>query len=205
MIRHAICDLFASVQGEAGWSGRAMFFIRFSGCPLHCTWCDEPLHRDPQAIRLLTTADIQAARQELAPGIPHVLLTGGEPLSAPGLHELIASLKESGLWIAMETSGVGGPPPDGVDWLTLSPKTPLSAEWFTRANEIKYVVGANPDPAWIREILQQASRHPQVWVQPRSRDGIPDPEAVALCYRLVLEAGAHLRLSLQTHKWIGVP
>ncbi|MBF0175650.1 MAG: 7-carboxy-7-deazaguanine synthase QueE [Magnetococcales bacterium] len=203
--RHAICDLFASVQGEAGWSGRAMFFIRFSGCPLHCVWCDEPLHRDPEAARLLTTAEILATRERLAPEIPHVLLTGGEPLAAPGLDALITALKQAGLWVAMETSGVGGEPPRGVDWITLSPKTPLPPEWYERADEIKYVVDAHPSPAWIEEILHRATRHPRVWVQPCAQGALPDPGAVALCYNLVMQKGARLRLSLQTHKWIGVP
>ncbi|MBF0155067.1 MAG: 7-carboxy-7-deazaguanine synthase QueE [Magnetococcales bacterium] len=204
-VQHAVCDLFVSVQGEAGWSGRAMFFIRFFGCPLRCLWCDEPRHRDPEFLRLLTTAEIVAMRRELAPAIPHVLLTGGEPLLAPGLIGLVADLKAEGLWVAMETSGVGGEPPSGVDWITLSPKTLLPESWYARADEVKYVVGGEPDPALIEEIHHRAARHPRVWVQPCARGGVPDPEAVALCYRLVLQAGDRLRLSLQTHKWIGVP
>ncbi len=182
-----------------------MAFIRFFGCPLSCPWCDEPRHRDPATLRQLTVAEILAELERLGPPVPHVLLTGGEPLAVPGLPELVARLKEEGKWVAMESSGVGGQPPPGLDWLTLSPKTSLPEGLYGVADEIKYIVGPELSAPREREIRDRAARHGNVWVQPRADGDTPHPLAVARCVRLVLSARGRLRLSLQTHKWIGIP
>ncbi|MBF0271777.1 MAG: 7-carboxy-7-deazaguanine synthase QueE [Magnetococcales bacterium] len=199
---YPICDIFVSIQGEASWTGRPMVFVRAWGCPLSCPWCDEPLHRDPHARQLLTREAILAAVAQVAPGLFNVVLTGGEPLALPDLSGLVSAFQQNGYWVAMESSGQGGPLPDPpVDWLTLSPKTPLPESFYQAANEIKYILGADSgSPALI---LEQAARHPNVWVQPRARGDAPDPRAVARCLDLTLQAKGRLRLSLQTHKYIG--
>ncbi|MBF0626807.1 MAG: 7-carboxy-7-deazaguanine synthase QueE [Magnetococcales bacterium] len=200
--RYPVCEMFVSVQGEGSWTGRPMIFVRAWGCPLSCSWCDEPLHRDPEARQLLTRAEILATAARLAPGLFNVVLTGGEPLAWPDLSALVAALREQGYWVAMESSGVGGPLPDPpVDWLTLSPKSPLPETLYQAAQELKFVLGASSGvPQWI---LEQVARHPNVWVQPRANGNTPDPAAVRHCLELTLQAKGRLRLSLQTHKYIG--
>lgn len=203
-VRYPICEIFASIQGEATWSGRPMLFVRAWGCPLACPWCDEPLHRDPAARRLLTIDAILTAIRRVGAGIPSVLLTGGEPLAVPGLAELIRSLHQAGFWVAMESSGVGGPLPDPKpDWLTLSPKTSLPDTLLEAADEIKFVLGA--DATESHPLMERAATHPNLWVQPRARGDQMDPQAVSRCFDLVLASRGRLRLSLQTHKFIGVP
>ncbi|MBF0214961.1 MAG: 7-carboxy-7-deazaguanine synthase QueE [Magnetococcales bacterium] len=200
---YAICEIFVSIQGEASWTGRPMIFIRAWGCPLSCSWCDEPLHRDPAARRMMSGDEILDAVRQVAPGLFSVVLTGGEPLALPGLSGLVARLKEAGYWVAMESSGLGGALPDPmVDWLTLSPKTPLSEAIYQSASEIKYVVGG--EAGFPSHILERAERHDNVWVQPRAMGDRPDPKAVAHCVEMTLRAKGRLRLSLQTHKYIGV-
>lgn len=200
---YPICEIFASIQGEATWSGRPMLFVRAWGCPLACPWCDEPLHRDPAAKRLLPAEAILAEMNRLAPGLRAVVLTGGEPLALPNLPTLVQRLKKAGYWIAMESSGVGGPLPDPmVDWLTLSPKTPVDPELLLAADEIKFVLGAtggDPDA-----ILALTKHHLNIWVQPRANGTTPDPKAVARCLELVMAARGRLRLSTQIHKFLGV-
>lgn len=203
--RYPVCDLFVSVQGEGAWTGRVMGFLRFSGCPLACPWCDEPKHRDPAARRELTVAAMVAELERLGPGVRDILLTGGEPLAVPGLSGLVRELKARGYRLAMESSGVGGPLPDGLDWLTLSPKTELPEALLRRADEIKYVVGASLSPEREREIRARGASHGNVRVQPRADGARIPPEAVARCLELVLSARGDLRLSLQTHKWLGIP
>ncbi|MEO5362107.1 MAG: 7-carboxy-7-deazaguanine synthase QueE [Magnetococcus sp. DMHC-8] len=207
---YPLCDLFASIQGEATWTGRAMHFLRFAGCPLACPWCDEPRHRDPQAVRHRTASDIVTALRQLNPDLRHLLLTGGEPLAVPGLDRLVQVLREHGYWLAMETSGVGGTVPPGLDWLTLSPKTPLPERLFALANEVKYVVGATLDEHQARAIQHRARTHPNVWVQPRFDNNQPDrsvidPGALYNCLTHIRQSGGRIRLSLQTHKWTGLP
>ncbi|MBF0179007.1 MAG: 7-carboxy-7-deazaguanine synthase QueE [Magnetococcales bacterium] len=201
MRRFPIAEIFASIQGEGSWTGRPMCFVRVWGCPLSCPWCDEPSHRDPAARQWLSTEEILARKEAIAPDLPHVLLTGGEPLAVEGIGELITACRTRGLWVAMESSGRGGPLPDPrPDWLTLSPKTPLEAALWEVADEIKIVVGPDDqDP-----IPTRAQAHPNVWVQPRARGSLPDPLAVARCVALTMASRGRLRLSLQTHKYIGI-
>ncbi|MBF0161914.1 MAG: 7-carboxy-7-deazaguanine synthase QueE [Magnetococcales bacterium] len=209
---YPICDLFASIQGEATWTGRATFFVRFSGCPLSCPWCDEPKHRDPTAARHLTAGEILAQLRAIDPILRHIVLTGGEPLAVQGLSELVDFFKKHGYWLAMETSGVGGAVPSGLDWVTLSPKTPLPESLFAMAHEIKYIVPPTPARRQEREIQQRAQRHANVWVQPQSERGEGeagrpplDSRALHNCLVHIKRSGGKIRLSLQTHKWIGLP
>ncbi|MEO5376979.1 MAG: 7-carboxy-7-deazaguanine synthase QueE [Magnetococcus sp. DMHC-6] len=204
--RFPICHIFASIQGEGYWVGRPMAFVRVWGCPLSCAWCDEPLHRDPQAVQYLTAQEILTHVQRVAPGIPNLLLTGGEPLAVAGLQHLVACFKQAGYWLAMESSGIGGEVPQGLDWLTLSPKPhhPPPASILAQAQEIKFIVDAHPSPTFQAIINQQAQHHPHVWVQPKARGSEIDPHAVARCVEMVLAGAGKLRLSLQVHKWIKI-
>ncbi|MBF0612168.1 MAG: 7-carboxy-7-deazaguanine synthase QueE [Magnetococcales bacterium] len=204
MTSYPICDLFASIQGEGSWTGRPVVFVRFSGCPLRCDWCDEPLHRDPQAVRRLNLDELLREITSVGAGIPSVVLTGGEPLIQPGLQELILALKQQGYWVAMETSGVGGVFPIELDWITLSPKTSLTDECYQSAHEIKFVIVAPLDPNLEQTIGHWMERHGRVLVQPVARNETMDPEAARLCYQLVMASRGRLRLSLQTHRWLGV-
>ncbi|HIJ84363.1 MAG TPA: 7-carboxy-7-deazaguanine synthase QueE, partial [Magnetococcales bacterium] len=125
--------------------GRPFVFVRFWGCPLSCPWCDEPRHRNPAFRRILSLAECIHALEHQTPGLNNILLTGGEPLAAPHLATLVNRLKERGKWVAMETSGVGGNIPENLDWITLSPKTPLPHFPVHRASEIKFVLGDEAD------------------------------------------------------------
>lgn len=226
--RFPIYALSSGIQGEATWTGRAMLFVRFSGCPLSCAWCDEPLHKDAHAVRLLTAEEILATLRQIAPHLSSVLLTGGEPLAVKGLARLVRFLKDRGYWLAMETSGVGGAIPPEVDWVTLSPKTPLPDAVFARANELKYVVAASPSTQQTLEIQQKSRTHANVWVQPqdeetagKKRPGsdihpetstgpvrlekIHNTGALARCLEHIERSDGAIRLSLQTHKLVGLP
>lgn len=201
----AICDLFTSIQGEGGLSGKPFVFLRFWGCPLACPWCDEPRHRNPAFRRELALPEIVQAVENQAQGIDAVLLTGGEPLAAEHLAKLVNQLKKSGKWVAMETSGVGGPIPEGLDWITLSPKTPLPHFPTDRANEIKFVLGHEPEPAQEELIHWWTTHHGNVWLQPRWQGPSFPAAAANHCLKRVLASGGRLRLSLQIHKWLNIP
>ncbi|MBF0444139.1 MAG: 7-carboxy-7-deazaguanine synthase QueE [Magnetococcales bacterium] len=200
-----LCDIFSSIQGEGTWSGRAMVFLRFWGCPLSCSWCDEPLHKDPKARIEMTIDSILKEIELIGPKIPSVLLTGGEPLAVKELPRLIVELKKAGKWLGMESSGVGYDIPDGLDWLTISPKKAVSLEKMERANEIKFIVGPNPTKSQKDEINHWATIHPNVWLQPLGDGNQPNFGATKTCLDLVLASQGRLRLSTQIHKYLKIP
>ena len=97
-----ISDIFCSIQGEGKLIGVPSVFVRTSGCNLRCTWCDTPYASwDPEGDSLsineiLDRVSAYAAR--------YVVLTGGEPMIAPGIEELCRRLKESGYHVTIETA-----------------------------------------------------------------------------------------------------
>lgn len=102
--RMKIADLFFSIQGEGRLVGMPSAFVRTSGCPLRCVWCDtEYTSWQPQG-EAMTVADI-LSRLEMFP-TRHAVVTGGEPLIAPGIEELCAGLRQRGYHITIETAAV---------------------------------------------------------------------------------------------------
>src|SRR4051794_35168550 len=208
---YAVKEIFATLQGEGAQSGRPSVFCRFAGCNLWsgreedraeavCQFCDTDfVGMDGEGGgRFADAAALAAAITDAWPGGAahrYVVFTGGEPLlqlDAP----LIAAMHDACFEVAVETNGTIEPP-DGIDWLCVSPKAgaPLCA---TRGQELKLVF---PQPALPPESVAELDfRH--FFLQPM--DG-PDraantAAAVAYCLR-----HPRWRLSLQTHKLIGIP
>jgi len=206
---YAIKEIFFTLQGEGAQSGRAAVFCRFAGCNLWsgferdrataiCRFCDTDFvgadagkftYAKPLAAR------IAAAWPAGAGGRPYLVCTGGEPLlQLDG--ELIAALHKCNFEIAVETNGTI-PAPDGVNWICVSPKA--GAELVQRSgDELKLVY---PQQGFeVAEFELLAFRH--FFLQPM--DG-PDRAAnTALALRYCLEH-PQWRLSLQTHKILGIP
>ena len=209
---YSVKEIFLTVQGEGGQAGRPAVFLRFSGCNLWnglerdratsvCTFCDTDFvgtngegggkFSTPEAL-----ADAVAGLWRGGEGDPRlVVCTGGEPLlqlDAP----LIDALHARGFEIALETNGTL-PAPSGVDWICVSPKA--DAEVVQTAGQELKLVYPQPgvDPARFEGLGFE-----RFWLQPM--DG-PDREAntqAALAYCLT---HPRWRLSVQTHKYIGVP
>jgi 7-carboxy-7-deazaguanine synthase len=121
-----IAELFYSIQGEGRLTGVPSVFIRTSGCPLRCEWCDTDYtswapEGDERAV-----ADILAE----AAGYPtrYAVVTGGEPLVAAGIEELCAGLRARGYHITVETAAVVFKP-IACDLASLSPKLANSTPW----------------------------------------------------------------------------
>lgn len=136
--RIRISEIFYSLQGEGSLTGVPSVFVRTSGCNLRCTWCDTPYASWRPEGELLPIATIVDEIQRHP--TRHVVLTGGEPMIAPGIHDLAAALRALGHHITIETAGTI--PPDGIacDLASVSPKlansTPgedrISAAWVAR-------------------------------------------------------------------------
>ena len=188
MKRYRLAEKFYSIQGEGVLAGTPMFFVRFAGCNLKCSWCDTDHVEQFQA----TAGEIvTAARQR---GVRWVCLTGGEPaLQADA--GLVDVLHAGGIKVAIETNGTL-PLPPGIDWVTVSPK-PEGVTVVRRANEVRYAMAASdslPCP------LTDADHY---LLSPIFDGPNPVPENVAWCVKMVKE-NPTWRLSVQTHKLIDI-
>jgi 7-carboxy-7-deazaguanine synthase len=133
-----ISEIFYSIQGEGELTGLPSVFIRTSGCNLRCRWCDTKYASwDPIGTNRSIEDIVTEVNQH---GAEHVVVTGGEPMVAKGLPELLAQLKAHNHHITIETAGTV--PPGGItcDLASISPKlsnsTPLPGEiddaWIAR-------------------------------------------------------------------------
>ena len=99
-----IAEIFYSVQGEGSLVGVPSVFVRTSGCNLRCSWCDTPYTSwNPEGDDLSIDDILRRTSEYAAAG--HVVLTGGEPMIAPGIVELSRRLRDAGMHITIETAG----------------------------------------------------------------------------------------------------
>lgn len=193
MREYAVNEIFYSLQGEGYYTGMAAIFIRFAACNLRCPFCDTDFSKGQR----MSAESILRACDELTRNKPLIVLTGGEPTLQVDA-ALCAALHETGYkTIAMETNGTN-PIPEGVDFVTCSPKCDFVKDYETikEANEVKIVFDGQHNPAkWL-----QAIKARYYYLQPCDT-GIPDKnkEIVNACINYIKFYPAW-RLSLQTQK-----
>jgi 7-carboxy-7-deazaguanine synthase len=120
-----ISEIFHSLQGEGELAGVPSVFVRTSGCNLRCNWCDTPYASwSPEGVPL--RVDEIVAEVKKFP-VRHVVLTGGEPMIAPGIRELAAGLRQAGYHLTIETAATVAPGGIACDLASLSPKLKNSA------------------------------------------------------------------------------
>ena len=210
-----VVETFHSLQGEGAHAGRSAFFIRLAGCSVGCPWCDTkhswPAQSHPQRPLAELVAEVRSAA---AAGAGFVVITGGEPLEHD-LGPLCAALAAAGLPLHLETSGVNALS-GRFDWITLSPKAhrPPMAELVARCDELKVVVHDPTDLDFALALAAQSSLRPTAAPDPARegqaagplllvQPGYDCPEGQQLAVAFV-QARPDWRLSLQTHKWLGV-
>ena len=202
-----IDEIFASIQGEGSRRGRPCSFLRLTGCPLRCRWCDTT-HAFTGG-REMTIPEIRA---ELAGrGLPLVCVTGGEPLAQPEVHHLMDLLLEDGYEVLLETSGaVDARAVAEAVIRILDLKAPGSGEsernhWPTfRAlrptDEIKFVIADRKDFDWAVEQVHALELEGQVHCILFSPvHGELDPASLA---GWILEDSLPVVLQLQEHKFL---
>jgi 7-carboxy-7-deazaguanine synthase len=188
-----LVEVFYSVQGEGFHTGTPAVFVRLAGCNLACEFCDTDY-----ALRFFAQVDDVVRRvRDVGNGCPMVVITGGEPFAQTECVTLIDALRNAGHRVHVESNGtIPVPLPDGV-WLTVSPKERLCDEMAARANEAKLIVDKRVPVEWVARFPHDTP----VFLQPEGNK----PANVALAYDAVKAQPDRLRLSLQTHKFIGVP
>ncbi|MEJ2603732.1 MAG: 7-carboxy-7-deazaguanine synthase QueE [Gammaproteobacteria bacterium] len=209
--RLRLTEMFCSLQGEGLTAGVPTAFLRLTGCPLRCRYCDTTY--------AFTGGEWYAIDQVLehVAGWPvrHVCVTGGEPLAQPGCSSLITALCDAGYSVSLETSGaldIGGL--DERVSRVVDIKTPGSGEarrnlWeniplLTSRDQVKFVICDRADFDWALERLdihELPARCP-VFFSPSWNQLEP-----SLLADWILAAGAPVRLQVQLHKilWGDVP
>lgn len=210
---YAVKEAFLTLQGEGAHAGRAAVFCRFTGCNLWsglekdrptaaCRFCDTDFRgTDGEGGGRFPDPDVLAEHlrsiwvTEASGGRPYVVFTGGEPLLQ--LDEpLISACKARGFEVAIETNGTQAVP-KGLDWVCVSPK-PRSARVVHAGNELKLVF---PQPELAPdEFVDLEFAH--FFLQPL--DG-PDRDANTVLAVAYCRSHPKWRLSLQTHKLLGIP
>jgi 7-carboxy-7-deazaguanine synthase len=209
---YSVKEIYYTLQGEGAQTGRAAVFLRFAGCNLWsgleqdragatCQFCDTDFvgTDGPGGGKFPDAASLAKAVASAWPngerGKPYVVCTGGEPLLQID-EGLIAALHASGFEIGVETNGTQLPPP-GLDWICVSPKA-NAEQILARGDELKLIYpqdGAPPE-----KFAGQDFRH--FFLQPMDNASRAANTEAATAYCL---AHPQWRLSLQTHKLLGIP
>ena len=187
-----LAEIFYSLQGEGAWAGTPAVFVRLAGCNLACAFCDTDY-----SLKFVASVAHVAARVRAEGGAcPMVILTGGEPLAQRATVALIEALRADGRRVHIESNGtIDVALPDGV-WLTVSPKERLHPAMAARANEAKLIVDGRVPAEWLSAFPAATP----VFLQPEGNK----PANVALAVDAAKRDPSRYRLSLQTHKFIGV-
>ncbi len=204
-IQLRITEIFHSLQGETSTVGLPTVFVRLTGCPLRCQYCDTAYAFSGGEMTALTDVLAQVASYDAH----YVTVTGGEPLAQPACLDLLKSLCDAGYVTSLETSGaldIGRVDSRVVRVVDL--KTPGSGEternrWenidlLTRRDQVKFVICDANDYAWAREIIQRhdlANRVGEILFSP-SFTQLP----AAQLAEWILRDRLPVRMQIQLHK-----
>ena len=216
MKTYSVKETYVTLQGEGAQTGRAAVFLRFTGCNLWnglerdrllavCQFCDTDFvgtdgenggrFQGPKAL----AAHVRRVWDEASGqgGVPYVICTGGEPLLQLDL-PAIAALHEAGFEIGVETNGTLAAPA-GLDWICVSPKANAQLTQ-TRGDELKLVFPQDEPEARPERFESLQFEH--FFLQPKDDKRQAENIAAAAAYCM---KNPKWRLSLQTHKLIGLP
>lgn len=204
-----ITEIFFSIQGESSYAGLPCVFVRFTGCPLRCGWCDTAY-----AFYEGTERSLQSILNE----VTHydcrlVEITGGEPLAQVEAHGLITALADQGYTVLIETSGaIDLAPVDPRAILIMDLKCPGSGmeernRWSNLSllkphDEVKFVIKDRADYDWAVEIIHRYGLSDRQRILLSPVFGELEPQVLA---DWILADRLRVRFQLQVHKLIWDP
>jgi 7-carboxy-7-deazaguanine synthase len=202
--RLRITEIFLSLQGESTRVGLPSVFVRLTGCPLRCSYCDTAYAFHGGQSRGLDeiVAEVEGY------GVRHVCVTGGEPLAQRTCLDLLRTLCDRGLSVSLETSGaLDVSPVDPRVSRIVDVKTPGSGEasrnllgnldLLTPADEIKFVVCSRADYEWARELISARALSQRCTVLLSPSHGQVEPPELA---KWIVEDRLPVRFQMQLHK-----
>lgn len=206
-----ITEIFYSLQGEARDAGRPTVFIRLTGCPLRCVYCDSEYAFYGGEWKKIDEILLQVASYRT----PYVCVTGGEPLAQKRCQELLNKLVEAGYRVSLETSGaMDVSQVDERVSRVLDIKTPDSGEagrnlWanldvLTAHDQVKFVLCSRADYEWALEAVRSRGLDEKLDVLFSPAWGQIEPTELA---EWVLSDHLNIRVQLQLHKllWGDMP
>ena len=197
-----ITEIFYSLQGEAKEVGIPTVFVRLTGCPLRCNYCDTTY-----AFKGNNPLSIQHILDEVAQyNAQYVCVTGGEPMAQSNCLKLLDSLIDSGYNVSMETSGsIDITPVNSRVSIVMDIKTPSSTEEHQNRYEnlpilkskdqLKFVIASRSDFDWCTEILDNHEVESEILFSPVYESLKPVELA-----EWILEKKLNVRLQVQLHK-----
>ena len=199
-----VSEIFLSLQGESSRVGLPTVFVRLTGCPLRCRWCDTTYaFTGGKAMSLpQVLAEVEAC------GVRQVCVTGGEPLAQPACRPLLAALCAAGYAVSLETSGaidIAGVDPRVARVVDL--KAPGAGEFarnfwpnierLVANDEVKFVLSDRADYEWARQLIaeQRLSERCPILFSP-----VADELPAATLADWIVADRLPVRLQIQLHK-----
>jgi 7-carboxy-7-deazaguanine synthase len=194
-----LMESFYTVQGEGAHTGKAAYFIRLAGCDVGCTWCDVKESwevADDQWMEIETIVSNTIKHPSSM-----VVITGGEPCMYD-LVRLLDNLKTNGRKVHLETSGAYHLKGQ-ADWVCVSPKKfkPALPEMIQLADELKFVINHPSDFTWAEGLSMSAKPGCLLYLQPEHSKS---NKMMGLIVDYI-KSNPQWRISLQTHKFLGIP
>ena len=200
-----ITEIFHSIQGESSSMGRPTTFVRLTGCPLRCQYCDTAYAFHGGEV--MTLRDVVRRVGDFPARF--VTVTGGEPLAQPGVHPLMTALSDSGYRVSLETSGaMDVSSVDDRVVIIMDLKTPASLEAhrndyrnierLSSKDEIKFVICDDGDYAWAKlkcDELRLREHVGEILFSPSATE-LPAQQLA----EWILRDGLDVRMQIQLHK-----
>ena len=199
-----ITEIFYSLQGESNTVGIPTVFIRLTGCPLRCVYCDTAYAFTGG--KKLSINDIITEAEQY--NTPFITVTGGEPLAQPGCTELLTELLNKNFKVSLETSGAIDI--SNVDQRTVKVmdlKTPSSGElnknlyeniqYLNSKDQVKFVIGTDEDYNWSKAILTEYALSDRCEILFSPVMGLQNPTELA---EKILRDRLPVRFQIQLHK-----
>ncbi len=201
-----ITEIFFSLQGESNTVGLPTVFIRLTGCPLRCSYCDTA-YAFSGGEKMTLSSIIQQLEQY---NTPFVTVTGGEPLAQAACHDLMTLLADKDYQVSLETSGaidISGVDHRVVKVMDL--KTPSSneiaknkyqnIEYLTKKDQVKFVIANHRDYEWSKSIMTEYSLPERCEVLFSPVMDEMDPTALA---EKIIHDQLPVRFQIQLHKYL---